>query len=86
MPGKSHNHIPSHISQELHCAKTGLRIFVVVMTKEGLADTSLAKPSVKTTEYNLIDGVILKESLTGLVLAKPSFGMKTAKILGAVLA
>ena len=65
------------------CKYQSLKIFVVVIPKEGLAGSGPAKPSfgmtLTTGEYFIV-GVIPKEGLAGPEPAKPSFGMTTTKI------
>ena len=76
---------------ELHHDKTGFKIFVIVIPKEGLADTSPAKPSFGMTptmnvceEVEFYSRCHTKRKLTVIGLAgevKPSFDMTMIKIL-----
>ena len=61
-----------------------LKIFVVVIPKEGLALSGPAKPSfgmTQTIKYSPVVSVIPEEGLAGPEPAKPSFGMTMTKIL-----
>ena len=61
-----------------------LKIFVVVIPKEGLVGSGPAKPSfgmtLTTREYFIV-GVTPKEGLAGPEPAKPSFGITITKTL-----